>query len=425
MMKKALAVILAGGMIAGSMIPAMAVSAEEPVTLKWALWDISSTVYYEPLIEAYEAANPGVKIEMVDLGSTDYSTVLGTQLSGSGSDFDVVTIKDVPGYVTLVNKGVLEPLNEKIDADGIDLAQYSGITDQVTIDGNLYELPFRSDIWVLYYNKDVFDNAGVEYPTNDMTWEAYDQLARTVADNTPGAEVYGAHYHTWRSTIQLDGILDGQHTILDGEYDFTAPYYEMVLAQQADEICMDYATLKTQGLHYSDAFAQGNIAMMNMGSWFIGTLINKIASGEYTDCANWGMVKYPHAEGVEAGSTLATITALALPTTAPHADQAWDFIKFVTGEEGAKVLAATGSIPAITSDEVIELISAMDGYPQDENSKEALKTTHTYLEMPASDKSSEIETVLNEQHDLIMTESATVEEAIAAMNEGVQAILNQ
>ena len=425
MKKKLLSVILAAAMVAGTWTGAALVQADEDVTLKWALWDISSTVYYEPLIEAYEAAHPGVKIEMVDLGSTDYSTVLGTQLSGSGSDFDVVTIKDVPGYVTLVNKGVLEPLGDLIEQDGIDLGQYSGITDQVTIDGSLYELPFRSDIWVLYYNKDVFDNAGVDYPTNDMTWEEYDALARSVADPTPGEEVYGAHYHTWRSTVQLDGILDGEHTALDGAYEFTKPYYEMVLAQQTDEICQDYATLKTQGLHYSDAFAQGNVAMMNQGSWFIGTLINKIASGEYTDCANWGMVKYPHAEGVEPGSTLATITALALPVSAPHKDEAWDFIKFVTGAEGAEVLAATGTIPAMTNDAVIELIAEMDGFPQDENSKAALETSHTYLEMPASDKSSEIETVLNEQHDLIMTESVSIDEGIEAMNEGVQAILNQ
>ena len=67
----------------------------------------------------------------------------------------------------------------------------------------------------------------------------------------------------------------------------------------------------------------------------------------------------------------------------------------------------------------------MEGFPQDENSKEALVASHTYLEMPASDKSSEIETVLNEQHDLIMTESVSVDEGIEAMNEGVQAILNQ
>ena len=45
--------------------------------------------------------------------------------------------------------------------------------------------------------------------------------------------------------------------------------------------------------------------------------------------------------------------------------------------------------------------------------------------MPANDKSSEIETVLNEQHDLIMNEEVSVDDAIAAMNEGVQAILAQ
>ncbi len=392
-------------------------------TLNWALWDIASTVYYQPLIDAFEAEHPDIKINMVDLGSTDYSTVLGTQLSGSGSDFDVVTIKDVPGYVTLVSKGVLEPLDDLISQDGVDLSKYNGITDQVTVDGKLYELPFRSDIWVLYYNKDVFDNAGVAYPTNDMTWDEYDALARSVTDTTPGAEVYGAHYHTWRSTIQLMGILDGQHSAIDGEYEWTKPYYEMVLAEQKDGVCQDYATLKTQGLHYSDAFAQGNVGMLNMGSWFISTLIQKIQSGEYTECSNWGMVKYPHAEGVEPGSTLATITALSIPTSAPHKDEAWEFVKFVTGEEGAQVLADTGNIPAMTNDAIVDAIASMDGFPQDDTSKEALVTSHTYLEMGTSSKSSEIETVLNEQHDLIMTESESVDDGIAAMDEGVQAVL--
>lgn len=394
-------------------------------TLTWALWDESSTVYYQPLIDAFEAEHPDINVEMVDLGSTDYSTVLGTQLSGSDSNFDVVSIKDTPGYVTLVNKGVLEPLDDKISSDGIDLTKYSGITDQLKVDDQLYELPFRSDIWVLYYNKDVFDKAGVDYPTNDMTWDEYDALARSITDTTPGSEVYGAHYHTWRSTIMLDGILDGKHTAADGDYEFAKPYYEMALKEQEDGVCMDYATLKTQGLHYSDAFAQGNIGMMNMGSWFISTLISKIQSGEYTDCTNWGIVKYPHADGVEPGSTLSTITCLGIPTSAPNKDAAWEFVKFVCGEEGAEVLAGTGNIPAMTNDQIVDLISSMDGFPTDENSKQALVATNAYLEMPANDKASEIETVLNEQHDLIMTESTSVDDGIAAMNEGVQEILNQ
>ena len=82
----------------------------DAVTLKWAIWDKDTTPYWDALKEGYEAANPGVTVEMTDLGSTDYSTVLATELSGSGSEFDVVTIKDVPGYATLVSKNTLEQI---------------------------------------------------------------------------------------------------------------------------------------------------------------------------------------------------------------------------------------------------------------------------------------------------------------------------
>ena len=82
---------------------------------------------------------------LVDLGSSDYSTVLTTQLTGNGADFDVVSIKDVPGYMALVNKGVLEPLDPYIEKDGVDLSGYMGLTDQVKVDGKMYELPFKSD----------------------------------------------------------------------------------------------------------------------------------------------------------------------------------------------------------------------------------------------------------------------------------------
>ena len=401
-----------------------AAASGDKTTLKWSVWDISSTTYYQPLIDEFEKAHPDVTIEMVDLGSTDYQTVLATELTGNGSDFDVVTVKDVPGYMTLVNKGVLEPLDSYISDSGVDLAQYKGLTDQITVDGKLYELPFRNDFWVLFYNKDVFDKAGVAYPTNDMTFDEYDKLARSVTVDTPGQEVYGAHYHTWRSAVQLFGILDGKNTILDGKYEFLKPYYDMVLAEQEDGVCQDYATLKTSGLHYSGAFAQGNVAMMNMGTWFISTLIEKIKTGEYTDCTNWGIAKYPHADGVEAGSTLATITSLAIPTNAPHKDLAWEFVNFVSGAEGAEVLAATGTIPAVMTDEVANLVSATEGFPKDdETSVDALNTANLYLEMPVHPKSSEIETALNEAHDAIMTGSMSVDDGIAQMDEQVSAIL--
>lgn len=401
-------------------------SAGGQTTLKWSVWDISSTTYYQPLIDAFEKAHPDVKIEMVDLGSTDYQTVLATELTGSGSDFDVVTVKDVPGYMTLVNKGVLEPLDSYIESSKVDLTQYKGLTDQIKVENKLYELPFRNDFWVLFYNKDIFDKAGVAYPTNDMTFEQYDKLARSLTVDTPGQEVYGAHYHTWRSAVQLFGVLDGKNTIVDGKYDFLKPYYDMVIKEQEDGVCQDYATLKTSGLHYSGAFAQGNIAMMNMGTWFVSTLMDKIRTGEYTDCKNWGIVKYPHAEGVEPGSTLATITSLAIPSNAPHKDLAWEFINFVSGKDGAEILASTGTIPAVMNSTVADLVSSADGFPKaDGTSVEALNTSKLYLEMPVNPKSSEIETVLNEAHDAIMTGSVSVDDGIAQMNEKIGAILGK
>ena len=415
----------ATGTSGGSSSGSGAAASGDPVTLKWAIWDESTTQYWGDLKAAYEATHSNVTIEMVDLGSTDYMTVLATELSGSGSDFDVVTIKDVPGYATLVQKNVILPLDDYIKADGIDLSKYAGATDQVLVDGKLYELPFRNDFWVIFYNKDVFDAAGVAYPTNDMTWEQYDALARKVTDTTFGSQVYGTHYHTWRSTVQLCAVLDGQHSILDGNYDFMKPYYEMVLNQERDGVCRKYTDLKTEGLHYSAAFSGGDVAMLNMGSWFIATMISNLKSGEYDSslCGNWGIVKYPHANGVPAGSTLGTITGLAVTAATDTPDAAWDFVKWVIGEEGAAVMASSGNFPAIMTDEVKAAITGLEGFPTDDASKDALNVSNLYLEVPYGENVSEINSVLDSYHGSIMTGEMTIDEGIAAMNKEVAAIM--
>lgn len=407
--------------------PAETPAEGEQVTLKWAIWDKDITPYWNAIKDAYEAANQNVTIEMVDLGSTDYMTVLATELSGSGSDFDVVTIKDVPGYATLVSKNTLEPLDSYISAAGIDVGQYGGVDKQITVDGSLYELPFRNDFWVVFYNKDIFDAAGVAYPTNDMTFEEYDALARQVADPTFGAQVYGTHYHTWRSAVQLFGVLDGQHSILDGNYDFFKPYYEMVLGQEDDSVCRNYADLSAEGLHYSAAFSSGDVAMMNMGSWFISTLIASLQSGEYDSslCGNWGIVKYPHAEGVEAGSTLGTITGLSVTSVSDQKQAAFDFVAWVSGEEGAKVMAQTGNFPALMTDDVADIIAGLDGFPTDAESKEALNVSNLYLEVPYAENVSAVNDILDTYHKSIMNREMSIDDGIKAMNEEVGKVLGQ
>ena len=438
-MRKALALTLAAAMslslaacggsassTAGETASAAAstASGDSAVTLNWAIWDKDSTAYWQALTDGYTAAHPNVTIEMTDLGSSDYMTQLATQLAGGNGELDVLSIKDIPGYSNLINLGMLEPMNDKLTTPTAD---FGGVLEQLTAeDGNFYAVPFRSDFWVVYYNKDLFDAAGVDYPTNDMTMEDYDALARRMTSGEGADKVYGCHYHTWRSAVSLFGILDGKNTIIQGSYDFLKPYYDMIIAQQNDGICMDYGEIKTANLHYSGAFENGQAAMVNMGSWFIATLqkYNAEAAANGVQPVNFGIVKYPHPAGVAAGSTLGTVTSLAVNVNSEKKDAAVDFVNWCASSEGAAAVAAVGTFPAVATAETNAIIAGTEGFPQDENSLEALNTSAIYLEMPLSDKASEIETVLNQEHDAIMTGAETVDEGIANMNEQVSAILN-
>jgi multiple sugar transport system substrate-binding protein len=392
--------------------------AQDQVTLNWALWDWAATAYYQPLIDAYQASHPNVKIEYTDLGSTDYSTVLQTQLSGGGTDFDIVTIKDIPGYTNLIGANLILPLDDFIKAQNIDTSAYGGVVEALALDGKVYGLPFRSDFWLVYYNKDIFDKAGIAYPTNDMTLAQFDDMARKVTSGFGADKVYGTHYHVWRSTVELPSILDGKHTVIADDYSFMKPYYERVLALQNDGIIQSYAALKTSNTHYSGPFYNQQIATLPMGSWFIGTQINKVKSGE-SKAVNWGIAKFPHPDGVAAGTTAATITALAVPVNSTKQEAALDFVKFVSGPEGAEVVAKTGTFPAIANDAIADIIASTPGFPSDPGSKEALVTGQRYLEMPVDPKAPQIEVVLNRAHDEIMTDNISIDDGLAEMTKGV------
>ena len=136
------------------------------------------------------------------------------------------------------------------------------------------------------------------------------------------------------------------------------------------------------------------------------------------------MVKYPHPDGAPAGSTLGTVTSLGVNKNSANKEAAFDFVNWCASAEGAAVVASTGTFPAVSTSEAMDIIAATDGFPADAASKEALTTSAVYLEMPLSNKASEIETVLNTEHDAIMTGAESVDEGIANMNEQVQAILN-
>ncbi|MCI8515501.1 MAG: extracellular solute-binding protein [Hungatella sp.] len=388
----------------------------EKVSLKWALWSADTQPYWRPIAEAYMESHPNVEIEIIDLGATDYATALQTQLAGNDSPFDVIAVKDGFSFVSMIMKGLLKPL----DQSTIDTDSYGGNLEPLMWDGQVYTLPLRSDFYVMFYHKDIFDRAGVPYPTNDMTFEEYDSMVRSLTDTEFGSEVYGTHYHTWDICVQGMASAGEGADILAGDYSYMKPYYEMVLSQQEDKVCMDYSTLKTSGLHYLGAFGQGNVATMLMGTWSIGTLITRINEGQYPDLGEWAVAAFPHKSGAEPGSTIGNFVGMSVINSSKNSDIAEDFVKFAAGAKGAEIVAANGYMPGYMVETTMDTIFSVEGFPTDEVSRRALTDPKTtMLENPLGENSPEIFQVLNTGHDYIMTGTMTVEEGITYMNEQV------
>lgn len=406
-MKKLLALLLAVMMVV-ALVP-MALAAET-VTLKVACWDLTTTAYYDAIKAGYEAAKPGVTIEWVDLASQDYNVKASTMLSG-GDTTDLFCVKELSDMQNWAREGQILDLSEKIASTGVDMTKYAGMDAcyKELASGNYYALPFRADYWVMFYNKTLFDAAGAEYPTNDMTWDAYAELARKMT----GEGVYGTHYHTWLSAVANWAVCDGVNTLADGEYSDLKYFYELVQGFEDDEVCMTYDELKAASLHYSGAFAQGNIATMPMGYWFAATMIKYINEG--TADFEWGITAIPHLEGVAAGSSFGSPTGMSINANSANQDAAWDFLSWLCSDEGAKVVAATGTRPAYVSEEVATVMAAAEGFPTDANSQAALLPTAIAMEWPVGEGVNDIKTALNEEHTLIMTREVTIDEGIASM----------
>ena len=412
-MKKALALILAAIML---LCTASFAVADEAQTLTVVTWDAGTTPYLVAQKEAFEASHPGVTVEYVDVASQDYMIKATTMLTG-GDASDVYMVKELPHLLDWQAAGFAAPLNSYIEASSYDLSGFAGIESNYAVEGEQYALPFRSDFWVLFYNKDLFDAAGVEYPTNDMTWEQYAELAKKLT----GDGNYGTHYHTWLSAVVNWDVCDGVNTLIDGDYSDLAYFYELYQDLEDAGACMPYDEVKAAGLHYSAAFENGNIAMLPMGYWFVSTMIGAIKDG--TCSFNWGIVAVPHKEGVAAGSSFGNLTGAMINAKSEHKDLAWEYISWLAGEEGSLATASTGTRPAWVSAAVADTMASTDGFPTDEASKAALVPVYVGIEMPASEHSSEISTILNEEHTLIMTRENTVEEGIEAMNERVAELL--
>lgn len=412
----AAAALLAGCSAPASMTPVYSTPEQpEGETIRVSMWDFQNTPYYQQVIDLYESTT-GNRVEVVDIPSVDYIDRLSVMLTG-GEQIDVILAKDIPSFSAMIDRHQLEPLDRYIQESGMDTSGFSGLLDNIRLNGVLYGLPFRNDYYVLFYNKDIFDRLGVPYPSNDMTWDEYEQLAAQLTHSDENGQIYGSYLHTWRLMVQDWAIQDGKHSLVTDDYSFMRPYYEQALRMQNETHSIpDYSQLKAGNIHYRAMFHSGQVAMLPMGTWLIGDTIAAINAGQCS-VENWGFVRLPHPADAEAGCTVGATTQIGINAKSLHKEAAFAFVQTICGEEGALILAENGVMPAYSSDRVQEAYRTADGFPL--GSMDALSYTSMVMETPVHPQSDEIDQILNEEHEKIMTGAVSIDEGLEEMEQRI------
>lgn len=388
-------------------------------TIKLAIWDYSMNPDTREVVETFQKENPDIKVEVIDISNAEYINKMTVMLAG-GEDIDAYAIKDFPSYASYVSRNYLAPLDSFVKKDKVDLKPYGQVLNFVKEKGKLMALPFRGDIYILYYNKDLFDKAGLPYPTNDVTWAQFQEWAKKITGGEGNEKIWGAYLHTWKSQVMNQGVLTTKLTLVDGKYSFLKrPYQLFMKMQNEDKSIMSLAEVKTTSTHYRAFFETGKVGMVYMGTWYIGSLIADKKAGKHK--VNWGIVKAPHWPGSKPGTTVAGITTLGINAKSSKQEAAWKLLSYYCGEKGAKILAKYGVFPGLRTPEVLDIYTSADGFPAD--GKLALETAKTTVELPPSPFAAAIDRTLQEEHELIMTGQKTLEQGLKDMDRRVKEIM--
>lgn len=393
----------------------------EKIEIKVALWDYSTAEYYKNLIQAFEEDNKDISVKVIEISADEYNDKIQIMLSG-GDDVDVVFTKELASLAGLIQKDQVLPLNTYIEKSGIDESYYGGMLNELALNGENYAMPFKKDCTILYYNKDLFDKAGVEYPKDEMTLEEYRMLAAKMTSGEGAEKIYGAHLHTWPRSLQNFARKTGTFQIVDKPVENLADYYDTFLKMQnEDKSIMDYGTLKAGNIHYSGVFYNQQCAMVTMGTWFVNNLLEQKANG--TIDFNWGICSLPDMEGTGTKNGVIGVTPVSINAASKHPEEAWKFIEYATGAPGAAVVAKSGIIPAYVDEQVRTTLSGLEGIP--DNFSKYINADQFYLEQPLDPNAGELEQINTEEHSLIMCGEISVEKGLQEMQERIDGVLGK
>ncbi len=340
-------------------------AADGTTTLTWAMWGSpAEVVTHQAVADAFMAEHPEIVIEISSDPWADYFTKMQTRwASGDASQIpDVLFLTPVLPYAA---QGVLENLDPYIEKAGYDLTDYwPSLLDLASFDGSVYGFPRDSGLEVLYYNKDIFDEVGIDYPTDEWTWDDLRAAAEalTVKDGDQvtryGLAMEGGKYQLWvgQNGGQItDDLYNPSRCTLDEPEAIEA--VDFFAGLMNDGLAMRDANLSQAG---GDAavFASGQAAMI---------IQNASRVSQFNQAGlNYDVAPVPIPAGgqraARAGGAAWTMSALS-----DDKEAAWTFLSWLQSTDGGqRIYTESGEIlPALMSTAKSDAFLGSDQPPAD------------------------------------------------------------
>ena len=317
-------------------------------------------VYQEParvdvqknFIDAFQAANPDITVALESADFSTYYTRLNTNLA-AGRAPDVFMMSGAYFYAGAM-RNAFKDLGPYLEQSKIDLSQYFTEDANSVYQGKTYAVPEELDIMALAYNKDLFDEAGVAYPTADWNWDnlldAATKLTRTTDD---GRQTYGIYAVNNIQEMWGDLVKQNGGTFLTPDMKQAAintPESQEAIQFAVDLIHKYKVSPSAQGVSslpgYIESggspFMTGLVAMKFQGNYELGVLLE-------SDAFQWDVVTMPK-QKIKGGLAWSQAWVMYEKTQQPEA--AWRFIEYMMSEAGNKVISDTpnkGQCPPLKS----------------------------------------------------------------------------
>ena len=306
----------------------LSASSAQEITLTYSCWDQNQARLLRTVADEFEAKNQGIKIDIQVNGWVDYWTALEAAATG-GTLPDTFWMHSNNIYYYGANDQLLD-LTAYIQADpDIDLSSYpQGLNQIYNINGKQYAIPKDYDTIALWYNKKLFDEAGISYPDDTWTWDDLYEAARklTKADKSQYGFCAGLHnqegYYNFVYQNGGEIVTAGRKSGYDQEKTIGGieAYFKLVQEGLSPEIYDDQAR--------AEAMQNGLTAMGLFGSWNLSGFAESELMVNNFDCAVLPMSN--------SGGKSSIFNGLgnAIAANCQHPDEAWTWIKYLSTKEG-------------------------------------------------------------------------------------------